>query len=163
MLTIAFSPSLFPPSLCLHLPLYVSCCLSFILYRSSPDSTVLLPLYSVPLVLPPRCPPPLPPCSMRHQVGSATLGCRATLRGSSATACLRLRGPGPSLQMSMKPCIIWTGCCTVSLLHTSMTALDVLAGCDVRKSSFIFISRFSDCDKWGDTVSSDRILQCSYS
>lgn len=88
-----------------------------------------------------------PPCSMRHQVGSATLGCRAALRASSATACLRVRGPGPSLQMSTKPCIIWTGCCTVSLQHTSMTALDVLAGCDVHNSSFIFTSCFSDCDK----------------
>lgn len=75
--------------------------------------------------------PPLPPCSMRHQVCSATLGCRTALRASSATACLRVRGPGHSLQTSMKPFIIWTGCSRVSLRHTSMNALDVFARCDV--------------------------------
>ncbi len=80
--------------------------------------------------LPSLRPPPLPPCSMRLQVGSATLGCRAALTASSATACLRVQGSGTSLRTWMKPCIIWTGCSRVSLRHTSMNALDVFARCD---------------------------------
>lgn len=105
-------------SLPIHLPLLL-CYFHGSLYPSSSSS--------LPSLYPP---PPLPPCSMRHQVGTATLGCRAALTTSSATACLRVPGPGPSLQMSMKPYIIWTGCSRVSLWHTSMKALDVFARCD---------------------------------
>lgn len=127
---------------CFSLPPHVWTFLCM-LFSFLPAPTVLLPFLSSPLFLPSRCPPPLPPCSMRHQVGSATLGCRAALRASSATACLRVRGPGPTLQMSTKPYITWTGCSMVSLQQTSMMALD--AGCDVHNSSFIFMSSFSDC------------------
>lgn len=120
-LTIAVSPSLpsflfyffFLPSLCAFLPLLF--CFHHFLY---------LLVSCSPLPLPPF------PCSMRHQVGSATLGCRAALRVTSATACLRARGPGISLQTSMKPCIVWTGFSMVSLQHTSMEALEGFAGCD---------------------------------
>lgn len=109
MLTIAFYPSLLPlvstvlclfhftyffPSLCICHPC---------------SSSVFLPSFSAPLFILLFC----PPCLMRHQVGSATLG--AALTASSATTCLRVRGPGPSLQTSMKLCITWTGCSRVSL------------------------------------------------
>lgn len=67
-------------------------------------------------------------CWMQHQVGSATVGCRAALRAPTATVCIRVPGQGPSLQTSMKPFIIWTGCSTVSLPHTCMF---VFAACDV--------------------------------
>lgn len=68
---------------------------------------------------------PSPFCSTRPQVGSATLGCRAARTASSATACLRARGPGSRRQTSAKRFIIWTGCSRVSEWHTSM-----VAGCD---------------------------------
>ena len=63
---------------------------------------------------------------MRHQVGSVTLGRRAAFRARSATACLKVWGPGLHPQTSVKPYIIWTGCFRVSLLPTCMNALDVL-------------------------------------
>lgn len=128
MLTIALSPSL--PCLnstlfCFVLPLFFS-------------STRLLPLPTFPS----HCPTSIisfitlptsfllcPPCSMRHQVGSATLGCRAALTASSATACLGFRGAGASLRTSMKPCTIWTGCSKVSPRHPSTEAPDTLARC----------------------------------
>lgn len=115
-LTIAVSPSL--PSFLLFS--------SLLMRFSSPFCFAILYLLvsCSPLPLPPS------PCSMRHQVGSATLGCRAALRVTSATACLRARGPGISLQTSMKPCIVWTGFSMVSLQHTSMEALEGFAGCD---------------------------------
>lgn len=75
--------------------------------------------------------PLLPPCSMGRQVGSATLGCRAALTASTATACLRARGPGNRLQMSAKLFTIWTGFSRVSLWQTSMKALEVFAPRDV--------------------------------
>lgn len=114
-LTIAVSPSL-PLSQLRSFYLFTLCSnlLSSIFFRTSS----------------PRLPPSTP-CSTRHQVGSATLGCRAALRASSATACLRVRGPGPSLQTSMTPFITWTGCSRVSVRHTSMNAWDVFARCDV--------------------------------
>lgn len=108
-----YSTSFFFPPYALFLPLLF--CFHHFLY---------LLVSCSPLPLPPF------PCSMRHQVGSATLGCRAALRVTSATACLRARGPGISLQTSMKPCIVWTGFSMVSLQHTSMEALEGFAGCD---------------------------------
>lgn len=115
-LTIAVSPSLPFSSPLRSFYLFTLC--------SNPLSSIFFRTSS------PRLPPSTP-CSTRHQVGSATLGCRAALRASSATACLRARGPGPSLQTSMKPFITWTGCSRVSVRRTSMNARDVFARCDV--------------------------------
>lgn len=128
MLTIAVSPS--PPphqlcSICFILPLFFN----FTPYLpTSPSYCAVSIIFSTSLQYHPSVLLLCLPCSMRHQVGSATLGCRAALRASSATACLRVRGPGPSLQTSMKPCIIWTGCCRVSLWHTSMKQWMCLLG-----------------------------------
>lgn len=124
MLTIAVSPPL---------PFFYYHCFYFTLFLPSPPPTVPPPSFSSPLfcIVPGSSSPPSPPCSMRHQVGSATLGCRAALRASSATACLRVRGPGPSLRTSTRPYIIWTGCSRVSLQNTGMKALDVFAGSSV--------------------------------
>lgn len=129
MLTIALS---------LSLPCLNSTLFFLFYYASSSFSTRLLPLPTFPS----RCSTSInffitlptsfsfaPTCSMRHQVGSATLGCRAALTASSATACLRLRGAGASLQTSTKPCTIWTGCSKVSLRHPSTKALDTFARC----------------------------------
>lgn len=100
-------------------PLFLNFSLFF--YHLPPDP----PVSSIVFSFPPLCTPSLlssllPSCSMHRQVGSATLGCRAALTASTATACLRARGPGNRLQMSAKLFIIWTGCSRVSLWQTSM-------------------------------------------
>lgn len=122
-LTLAVSPSL-PPSLLLSFT-----------FPSSPFTAHLprvfhrfpLPIFMYASVLL-CCLPPFR--STRPQVGSATLGCRAVRTASSATACLRARGPGNRPPMSAKRFIIWTGCSRVSEWHTSMDAQQVVAGCD---------------------------------
>lgn len=119
---------------------------------ASSVSLLFLPL--LPLTPSPPFPPPfgafhhllgLPrfPRSTRPQLGSATVGCKAALRAPSATACIRVPGQGPSLQTSMRPFIIWTGCSTVSLQHRCMV---VFSGCDEQSVLlWCFESSFGVC------------------